>query len=95
MNRPVLTIAGSDSSGEAGIQADLTVFLTRGVAACTVVTGVTAQGAGGVRDWEAVSPELVRAQLAAVLDVDSEQPDAFDETDRSGLEAICRDLLTA
>ena len=33
--------------------------------------------------------------LAAVLDVDSEQPDAFDETDRSGLEAICRRLLTA
>lgn len=34
-------------------------------------------------------------KLAAVLDVDSEQPDAFDEIDRSGLEAICRDLLTA
>lgn len=34
-------------------------------------------------------------QLAAVLDVDSEQPDAFDEVDRLGLEAICRVLLTA
>lgn len=33
--------------------------------------------------------------LAAVLDVDSEQPDAFDEIDRSGLEAICSTLLTA
>ena len=33
--------------------------------------------------------------LAAVLDVDSEQPDAFDEVDQLGLEAICRDLLTA
>lgn len=33
--------------------------------------------------------------LAAVLDVDSEQPDAFDEVDRLGLEAICRNLLTA
>ena len=33
--------------------------------------------------------------LAAVLDVDSEQPDAFDEIDQSGLEAICRTLLTA
>ncbi len=33
--------------------------------------------------------------LAAVLDVDSERPDAFDEVDRSGLEAICRTLLTA
>lgn len=34
-------------------------------------------------------------ELAAVLDVDSEQPDAFDEVDRLGLEAICRILLTA
>lgn len=34
-------------------------------------------------------------QLAAVLDVDSEQPDAFDAVDQSGLEAICRILLTA
>jgi len=34
-------------------------------------------------------------ELAAILDVDSEQADAFDETDRSGLEAICRTLLTA
>ena len=45
---------------------------------------------------EIVVPVFDRAgQLAAVLDVDSEQPDAFDEIDRSGLEAICRDLLTA
>lgn len=34
-------------------------------------------------------------RLAAILDVDSEQPDAFDEVDRSGLETICRALLTA
>ena len=34
-------------------------------------------------------------KLAAVLDIDSEQPDAFDEVDRLGLERICRDLLTA
>ncbi|PWE17760.1 diguanylate phosphodiesterase [Marinicauda salina] len=34
-------------------------------------------------------------RLAAVLDIDSEQPNAFDETDRYGLEAICRSLLTA
>lgn len=45
---------------------------------------------------EIVVPVFDKAgQLAAVLDVDSEQPDAFDEIDRSGLEAICRDLLTA
>ncbi|MEM9055600.1 MAG: GAF domain-containing protein [Pseudomonadota bacterium] len=35
-----------------------------------------------------------KGDLAAVLDVDSEQPDAFDEIDQAGLEAICRDLLT-
>ena len=34
-----------------------------------------------------------KGDLAAVLDVDSEQPDAFDEIDQAGLEAICRDLL--
>lgn len=37
----------------------------------------------------------VNGQLAAVLDVDSKQHDAFDEVDRLGLETICRDLLTA
>lgn len=36
-----------------------------------------------------------KGNLAAVLDVDSEQPDAFDQVDQSGLEAICRILLTA
>ena len=43
---------------------------------------------------EIVVPDASGA-LAAVLDIDSEQPDAFDEVDRSGLEAICRTLLTA
>ncbi|NNE44474.1 MAG: bifunctional hydroxymethylpyrimidine kinase/phosphomethylpyrimidine kinase [Gemmatimonadetes bacterium] len=68
MTSPLLTIAGSDSSGFAGVQADLAVFFAHAWPACTVITGVTAQGPGGVRDWEAVSPDLVRAQLAAVLD---------------------------
>jgi len=45
---------------------------------------------------EIVVPVFDKAgDLAAILDVDSEQADAFDETDRLGLEAICRDLLTA
>lgn len=44
---------------------------------------------------EIVIPVLdASGALAAVLDVDSEQPDAFDEIDREGLEAICRDILT-
>lgn len=44
---------------------------------------------------EIVVPVLdASGTLAAVLDVDSEQPDAFDEIDREGLEAICRDILT-
>ncbi|PIW28692.1 MAG: diguanylate phosphodiesterase [Rhodobacterales bacterium CG15_BIG_FIL_POST_REV_8_21_14_020_59_13] len=44
---------------------------------------------------EIVVPVLdASGTLVAVLDVDSEQPDAFDEIDREGLEAICRDILT-
>ncbi len=63
-----LTIAGSDSSGGAGIQADLRAFGALGVHGATVVTLVTAQGTGGVRKVDALRPELVRAQLDAVLE---------------------------
>jgi len=67
--KPVaLTIAGSDSSGGAGLQADLAAFAAGGCAGTTVVTAVTAQSPRGVRAWEPVSVELVRAQLATVLD---------------------------
>jgi len=61
-----LTIAGSDSGGGAGIQADLKTFAAHGVYGTSAVTAVTAQNTRGVDGWEAVSTELVIAQIEAV-----------------------------
>jgi len=63
-----LTIAGSDSGGGAGIQADLKTFHQFGVFGTSVVTAVTAQNTRGVEAWEGVSASLVARQLAAVFD---------------------------
>ena len=63
-----LTIAGSDSGGGAGIQADLKTFHRFGVFGTSVVTAITAQNTVGVRDWAAVSTSLVSAQLDAVAE---------------------------
>lgn len=62
-----LTIAGSDSGGGAGIQADLHTFAAHGVYGTSVVTAITAQNTRGVTAAEPVSTALVRAQLDAVL----------------------------
>jgi hydroxymethylpyrimidine/phosphomethylpyrimidine kinase len=62
----VLTIAGSDSGGGAGIQADLKTFARFGVFGTSVVTAITAQNTLGVTGWSAVAPDLVRGQLDAV-----------------------------
>jgi len=62
-----LTIAGSDSGGGAGIQADLKTFAAFGVYGCSVITAVTAQNTREVSAIEAVSPLLVQKQLEAVL----------------------------
>jgi len=64
----VLTIAGSDSGGGAGIQADLKTFARYGVYGASVITAVTAQNTRGVRGWERVSPALVAAQIDAVAE---------------------------
>ena len=64
----VLTIAGSDSCGGAGIQADLRVFAALGVRGVSVVTAVTAQSPKIVRAVEGVKVEMVREQLAAVFE---------------------------
>ncbi|MFF6790166.1 hydroxymethylpyrimidine/phosphomethylpyrimidine kinase [Streptomyces filamentosus] len=64
----VLTVAGSDSGGGAGIQADLKTMLALGVHGMSVVTAVTAQNSQGVRGaWE-LPEEAVRAQYRAVVD---------------------------
>jgi len=63
-----LTIAGSDSGGGAGIQADLKTFHRFGVFGTSVVTALTAQNTVGVLAWDPVSPRLVVQQLEAVLD---------------------------
>ncbi|HTK47418.1 MAG TPA: bifunctional hydroxymethylpyrimidine kinase/phosphomethylpyrimidine kinase [Gemmatimonadaceae bacterium] len=63
-----LTIAGSDSGGGAGIQADLKTFARFGVFGTSALTAVTAQNTFGVRAWERVSPALVRAQVDAVAE---------------------------
>ena len=62
-----LSIAGSDSGGGAGIQADLKTFFALGVHATSVLTAVTAQNTQGVSAWQAVSPDLVIQQLDAVI----------------------------
>jgi hydroxymethylpyrimidine/phosphomethylpyrimidine kinase len=63
----VLTIAGSDSGGGAGIQADLKTMLAFGVHGMSVVTAVTAQNSVGVQGYWELPPEAVRAQLDSVL----------------------------
>jgi hydroxymethylpyrimidine/phosphomethylpyrimidine kinase len=63
-----LTIAGSDSGGCAGIQADLKTFSALGVFGASVITSITAQNTQEVRAVEILSPEIVRQQLEAVLD---------------------------
>lgn len=63
-----LTIAGSDSCGGAGIQADLKTFAANGVYGMSVVTAVTAQNTTGVFAVEDVSTDLIASQITAVFD---------------------------
>ena len=62
-----LTIAGSDSGGNAGVQADLRAFHSYGLHGCTVFAALTAQNPRGVSAVHAVPPGFVAAQLDAVL----------------------------
>jgi len=65
--RRALTIAGSDSSGGAGIQADLKTFAAHGVYGLSAITAVTAQNTLGVTAIETLSADLVTAQIEAVV----------------------------
>ena len=64
----VLTIAGSDSSGGAGIQADLKTFEAFGVFGTSAITVLTAQNTTGVSEIYEVSPEFVKEQIKAVFE---------------------------
>ena len=64
----VLTIAGSDSSGGAGIQADLKTFFSLGVYGASAITAITAQNTQGVHSQCALSPQIVYDQIIAVID---------------------------
>ena len=65
--RTALTIAGSDSGGGAGIQADLKTFAAHGVFGTSAITAITAQNTLGVSGVHVVPVEMVRAQIDAVI----------------------------
>lgn len=63
-----LTIAGSDSGGGAGIQADIKTFSSLGVFGASAITAITAQNTQGVRGIQAISPEILRGQIEVILE---------------------------
>lgn len=65
---PVLTIAGSDSSGGAGIQADIKTISALGCYAASAITSLTVQNTLGVTAVQAVRPDIVAGQIRAVMD---------------------------
>ncbi|MGD8268185.1 MAG: bifunctional hydroxymethylpyrimidine kinase/phosphomethylpyrimidine kinase [Desulfobacterales bacterium] len=66
--RTALTIAGSDSSGGAGIQADLKTFQAHGVFGMTAITAVTVQNTRKVYNIQEMRPEIVRGQISCLID---------------------------
>ena len=65
---PTLTIAGSDSSGGAGIQADLKTFSVIGTYGMSVITAITAQNTQGVFDVQELSSKIIKEQIKAVCE---------------------------
>lgn len=82
-----LTIAGSDSGGGAGIQADLKTFHQFGLFGTSVITAITAQNTLGVTEWEETRPDLVKSQIDAVAS--DLRPAAF-KTGMLGTAAVIR-----
>jgi len=66
--KTALTIAGSDCSGGAGIQADIKTMTMNGVYAMSVITALTAQNTTGVRAIEEATPEFMKQQIDAVFE---------------------------
>lgn len=87
----VLTIAGSDPSGGAGIEADIKVITTHGCYGMTAITALTAQNTEGVRGIHIIPPEFLKSSLEAVLDdigadvIKTGEPDQAIETTDSGI----------
>lgn len=65
---PTLTIAGSDSSGGAGVQADLKTFCAIGTYGMSVITAITAQNTEGVFDVQELSSKIIKGQIKAVCE---------------------------
>lgn len=84
-----LTIAGSDSGGGAGIQADLRTFAAFGVHGLSAITAITAQNTRGVTAISMLSPAMVRAQIETVLD---DFPVAAIKTGMLGTAALARTI---
>ncbi len=94
MTIPVaLTIAGSDSSGGAGVQADLKTFAALGVYGASVITALTAQNTTGVRGIHQVPADFVTAQIDAVFsDLDVKAVKIGMVAQRAAIEAIAAGL---
>ena len=81
--KTALTIAGSDSSGGAGIQADIKTMTMNGIFAMTAVTALTAQNTTGVYAILESSPEFLRQQIDAVF------TDIFPDAVKIGMVSKC------
>src|SRR5262245_59708374 len=90
--KTALTIGGSDSSGGAGIQADLKTFSVLGVYGMSAITVVTAQNTLGVKDVLNISPQLIRQQIDVTAGDIS--PDAT-KSGMLGNEAVIRQVEEA
>lgn len=89
----VLTIAGSDCSGGAGIQADIKTMSALGVYAASVVTSITAQNTLGVESVHTVTPQIVSSQIRAVMtDFDIRFAKIGMVNDKAAVEAIADSL---
>jgi hydroxymethylpyrimidine/phosphomethylpyrimidine kinase len=93
--RRALAIAGSDSGGGAGIQADLKAFARCGVHGMTAITALTAQNTLAVEAVQQVSPAMIEAQVRAVLtDIGVDAVKVGMLGDRTTIEAVARALDT-